>query len=131
MRLIDSDTAEKKLAELVEIYEKRMPKWSPNDMLTSGRDIALKWGYKADGVEKALETIKDMPTVDAEPVNHGQWVDVEFSEGIFKDNDDSNDIGLSITSAKCSLCQRYSEMLQQYRPKMPAYCSHCGARMDG
>ena len=67
MRLIDADTAEKKLVELVELYEKRMPKWSPNDMLTSGRDIALKHGYKADGVEKALETIKDMPTIDVEP----------------------------------------------------------------
>ena len=75
MRLIDADTAEKKLVELVELYEKRMPKWSPNDMLTSGRDIALKHGYKADGVE--------------------------------------------------------SDMLQQYSPKMPAYCSHCGAKMDG
>lgn len=73
MRLIDAEIAEKKLAELVELYEKRMPKWSPNDMLTSGRDAALKWGYKADGVEKALETIKDMPTVEAEPVKHGRW----------------------------------------------------------
>lgn len=66
-----------------------------------------------------------------QPVKHGEWEDVKFSEGVYKDNDDSNDIGLSITSAKCSLCQRYSERLQQYRPEMPAYCSHCGAKMDG
>ena len=69
-------------------------------------------------------------TIDAEPVRHGRWVDVKFSEGVFKDNDDSDDIGISITSAKCSLCQRYSEQLQQYSPHMPAYCSHCGAKMD-
>lgn len=75
--------------------------------------------------------IDDAPTMETEPVKHGEWEDVKFSEGVYKDNDDSNDIGLSITSAKCSLCQRYSERLQQYRPKMPAYCSHCGAKMDG
>jgi hypothetical protein len=63
-------------------------------------------------------------------VKYGHWVDVKFSEGVYKDNDDSDDIGLSITSAKCSLCQRYSEQLQQYRPQMPTYCSHCGAKMD-
>jgi hypothetical protein len=75
--------------------------------------------------------LDDAPTIEAEPVKHGEWVDVKFSEGVFKDNDDSDDIGISITSAKCSLCHRYSDMLQQYSPKMPAYCSHCGAKMDG
>ena len=75
MRLIVADTAEKKLAELVELYEKRMPNWSPNDMLTSGRDAAFKWGFKADGAEKALEIIKDMPTVDAEPIVRCKYCD--------------------------------------------------------
>ena len=71
-----------------------------------------------------------MSKYDIMPVKHGEWEDVKFSEGVYKENDDSNDIGLSITSAKCSLCQRYSYMLQQYSPKMPAYCSYCGAKMD-
>ena len=74
--------------------------------------------------------IDDAPTIESEPVKHAYWVDIKFSEGVFKDNDDSDDIGISITSAKCSLCQRYSEQLQQYSPHMPAYCSHCGAKMD-
>lgn len=81
--------------------------------------------------EDALLIIDNAPTIEAAPVKHGEWVDVKFSEGVFKDNDDSDDIGISITSAKCSLCQRYSERLQQYRPQMPTYCSHCGAKMDG
>lgn len=79
-------------------------------------------------IEDALSCI---PTIEAEPVKHGEWVEIKFSEGVYIDNEESNDIGLSITSAKCSLCQKYSEQLQQYRPKMPAYCSHCGAKMDG
>lgn len=81
-------------------------------------------------VNLILQDIRNAPTIDAEPVKHAQWEDVKFSEGVYKENDDSNDIGLSITSAKCSLCHRYSDMLQQYSPKMPAYCSHCGAKMD-
>jgi hypothetical protein len=85
-----------------------------------------------DAVDDYLpQIIDDVPTIDAEPVKHAYWVDIKFSEGVFKDNDDSDDIGISITSAKCSLCQRYSEQLQQYSPHMPAYCSHCGAKMDG
>ena len=79
-------------------------------------------------IEDALSSI---PIMETEPVKLGEWVDVKFSEGVYKDNDDSNDIGLSITSAKCSFCQRYSERLQQYSPTMPAYCQHCGAKMDG
>jgi hypothetical protein len=86
-----------------------------------------------EGYQKPVGVIAATDCVECKnkPAKHGEWVDVKFSEGVFKDNDDSNDIGLSITSAKCNLCQRYSEMLQQYRPKMPAYCSHCGAKMDG
>lgn len=86
-----------------------------------------------EGYQKSIGVIAATDCVEckAEPVKHGEWEDVKFSEGVFKDNDDSDDIGISITSAKCSLCQRYSERLQQYRPQMPAYCSHCGAKMDG
>lgn len=86
-----------------------------------------------EGNQKSVGVIAaaDCAECKNKPVKHGEWVDVKFSEGVFKDNDDSNDIGLSITSAKCSLCQRYSDNLQQYSPKMPAYCSHCGAKMDG
>lgn len=109
MRLIDADTAEKKLAELVEIYEKRMPKWSPNDMLTSGRDIALKHGYKADGVEKALETIKDMPTVEAEPVKHGMWK----------------------AEVICSKCGFIRQKTRSGNLMVGRYCPNCGAKMDG
>lgn len=113
MRPIDADTAEKKLAELVELYEKRMPDWSPNDMLTSGRDAAFKWGFKADGVEKALEIIKDMPTVDAEPVKHGHWIKTP-----------------SPYHVKCSSCKTMI-CIKFYGVKVEKFCRNCGAKMDG
>ena len=117
MRLIDADTAEKKLAELVELYEKRMPKWSPNDMLTSGRDIALKHGYKADGVEKALETIKDMPTVEANPITNAQWELVRY------------DPDYLLYSARCTNCKKVHESNENVG-RLP-FCPHCGAAMHG
>ncbi|MBQ8119160.1 MAG: hypothetical protein IJ172_00350 [Ruminococcus sp.] len=112
MRLIDADTAEKKLAELVEIYEKRMPKWSPNDMLTSGRDAALKHGYKADGVEKALETIKDMPTVEVAPVKRARWIKGKNWDDWF-----------------CSGCSNKADLDWRENPILSSFCPHCGAIM--
>lgn len=116
MRLIVADTAEKKLAELVELYEKRMPNWSPNDMLTSGRDAAFKWGFKADGAEKALEIIKDMPTVDVKPVKHGLWI--------------LKDIWIECSNCKKTLIKDKIEEAAVYENGLPEYCPRCGAKMD-
>lgn len=71
MRLIDGDELKSKLTALIAIYESRMPKWSPNDPHTSGKDAAMKWGAKADGVGKALELLERMPTIEAEPTSFG------------------------------------------------------------
>lgn len=117
MRLINADTAEKKLAELVELYEKRMPNWSPNDMLTSGRDAAFKWGFKADGAEKALEIIKKMPTVDVEPVRHGEWIKTDVCENQFK----CSECGKTVTTNTSIIDPADFEF----------YCYNCGAKMDG
>lgn len=115
MRLIDADALKESLKEL--------EAESNSIRYTQGLQDAIDYYFP--------QIIDDAPTIEAEPVKHAYWVDIKFSEGVFKDNDDSDDIGISITSAKCSLCHRYSDMLQQYSPKMPAYCSHCGAKMDG
>ncbi|MBQ1537689.1 MAG: DUF551 domain-containing protein [Ruminococcus sp.] len=74
MRKIDADEFKSKLTDLITIYESRMPAWSPNNLLTSGRDAAMKFGAKADGVEKALALLEGMPTIEAEPA---KWISVE------------------------------------------------------
>ena len=58
-----------------------------------------------------------------------QWTDISFDIGDFKSRDGET-YELSITSARCSNCERYSEVLQQYRPKPTKYCPHCGAEME-
>ena len=67
MRPIDADALESAIIALIFEHERRMPKWSPNDMLTSGIDAAKKYGYKADGAEAVLNVIRKMPTIDTEP----------------------------------------------------------------
>lgn len=67
-----------------------------------------------------LIIIDDAPTIDAEPVMHGKWIE-------------------SYCNLVCSCCKwEYSDelpyMSNQGIDKMSesfAYCPHCGAKMDG
>lgn len=107
MRPIDADALIIKVQELIKEYERRMPKYSANDMLTSGKDAAMKWGYKADGVEDALKLIIDAPIIKAEAIKHAWWLPHKIT-----------------ASLKCSECRRV------FADETP-YCPNCGARMDG
>ena len=65
--------------------------------------------------------IENAPTVDAEPVRHGHWIEREF--------------GLM-----CSECGHYTEAMYDepfnnefgkgWALKRPYYCGYCGAKMD-
>ena len=77
----------------------------------SATDVPL---YKADDIYRALESA---PNVDAEKVAHGYWY---------------KHLGFTL----CSRCQTMFDvdltMLQVPSAwKMPNYCPHCGAKMDG
>lgn len=118
-RYIDAEFVEKEIASLIAKYEKLMPEWSLDDMLlTSDRDAAIKFGYKADGVGKALEIVNKAPTADVEPVKHGHWID-GFPENYER----------GITAQfNCSVCGRRAGISKVRTYK---YCPKCGARMDG
>ena len=60
-------------------------------------------------VSVPLEYIKQMPTIEAEPVRHGRWIKTNRFGGAFM----------------CSAC----EQVYSYRGA-EKYCSYCGARMD-
>lgn len=123
MRLIDGDALEKELEKTIADYEKRMPDWSSNDWLTSGKDAAYKWGRRADGVDDALEMVKYAPTIEAEPEKHGRWI--FHREEIFEPNRSECYINRPLP-AECSVCG-FAEM----RASRFAFCPNCGARMDG
>lgn len=56
--------------------------------------------------------IEECPTIDAEPVRHGRWIEKPFLLGI---------------SNFCSLCgENYGMPHGKFK-----YCPNCGAKMDG
>ena len=58
------------------------------------------------------EDIMAQPTVDAEPVRRGKWIDETFEPW-----------GLVHHPFKCNLCGEHAEFASPY-------CPNCGARMD-
>lgn len=62
-----------------------------------------------------VDMLKEVPVVEAEPVQHGEWSDYRINgyDGLHP-----------VYETQCSLCGRYARFT--YR-----FCPHCGARMDG
>lgn len=73
-------------------------------------EIAMCNGDYKEALKMVLGKIEDAPTVDAEPVKHGEWIPkiTELGTMIFY----------------CSDCSRFSDVHW-------AYCPRCGAKMDG
>lgn len=103
MRLIDADDLRDKLVVLA----KRLAKSYP----------CMDYGELVKGV---IDVIDKSPTVDAEPVRHGQWVEMYQEEVMFE--------GVY----KCSHCgEMYSFTDGTPEDNKYNYCPHCGAKMDG
>lgn len=71
-----------------------------------------------------LEYIKQMPTIEAEPVRHGRWNGWTTSKftGRYKDYDEPE--FKDYVYYTCSECYRKSAIQE-------LYCPACGAKMDG
>lgn len=79
--------------------------------------------FDEEDASKIRWLISHIPTVDAEPVRHGEWV--------------ATKIDATVTDFRCSECGRYIMCRNDYymKPTKHAnksfpYC-HCGAKMDG
>ena len=65
-----------------------------------------------------ISTIGAMPTVDAEPVRHGKWINVcEMLPPEYHDN------------KRCSVCANFTLHDRLGRVRMSCYCPNCGAKM--
>ena len=60
-----------------------------------------------------IDEILDAPTVDAEPVRHGHWIN--HFDDLFPED----------SSVECSVCHEYEGIMANDN-----YCPHCGAKMD-
>ena len=59
--------------------------------------------------------VEDCPTVDAVPVRHGKWIDMDEQSYTWK--------------IRCSCCDHERSMMST-QGEYPNYCENCGARMD-
>ena len=69
--------------------------------------------------------IKNAPTIDTEPVKHGEWEEKETH---------LNEGDCEITewqSARCSKCGKYHTTPYMYSFDNFNFCPNCGAQMDG
>lgn len=113
--LISKQEAIDAAQEIIDTYEPRTPESSSNDMLTSGRDTAMKYehGLIADGAEKVQKAIENLPPADPER-KKGKWVRLEYDK----------------TYAKCSGCGSNWEWALIVNCNMN-FCPNCGSHNGG
>lgn len=93
MRLIDADKLIKKTQEYID-------EWNG-------------WEDTRGGMRIIQEVIREMPTIEAEPVRHGKWKYIHFKA--YKETE----FGIY----QCSVCGRPWWLTTKY-------CPHCGAKME-
>ena len=74
------------------------------------------WWWKNFHSFRIVDMIQDAPSVDAEPVRHGEW-----STGRYPGNDD----------CRCSICGKFTNVNARPGGVSQRYCPKCGAKMDG
>lgn len=79
-------------------------------------------------VECALR-VKHAPTIEAEPVRHGRWMNTDETVWNATEIDGKQHIELIIVAARCSSCELWSEQVNNFSHYK--FCPHCGSRMDG
>lgn len=62
-----------------------------------------------------ISRIDEVPTIDAVPVRHGKWIDIDEQSYTWK--------------IRCSCCDHERSMMST-QGTYPNYCENCGARMD-
>ena len=84
-------------------------------------------------IGKIINMIEHMPTIEAEPVKHGRWKQTDETVWRAKEVDGEQNLELCIITAKCSVCERWSENVNDYSHRMIyRFCPYCGALMlDG
>lgn len=82
-------------------------------------EICAEYGYNDNGLllipmRDVINSIRNAPTIDAEPVRHGRWIKVLGGNGLVS----------TIRCSECGNCDNPSYI-------MGNYCWFCGAKMDG
>lgn len=85
--------------------------------------------YGADGGTEDVNTICGMvinaPTIDAEPVKHGEWINKDTI------HDEKAKVITEWQEAQCSSCGKWHTTPYMYYFDHFNYCPNCGAKMKG
>ena len=101
MRLIDADA-------LIEA----LVMWRDNDPHRKIRTLWERWVRKT-GINVLIKVVSVFPTIEAEPVRHGRWIDRRLFIN-----------GGCVNRWECSVCGYEKNGASNY-------CPNCGAHMDG
>ena len=84
---------------------------------------SLEDGHNWNELCVTEDEIKDMPTIEAEPVRHGHWNGWTATHWTWKYDDNGDPIYAKHTYYSCSGCRRRTIIKS-------AYCPACGCKMD-
>ena len=119
MRLIDVDALIENLEYDIELDARALD--DADFLIGINRDLAQ---FDKDCKQNAVDMLKKAPTVDAEPVRHGKWI-----EGKAK-NIKTGEVRLVRKCSECESGYFIYDFLNSV-DEIPSYCPHCGAKMDG
>lgn len=74
-----------------------------------------------DGYHMAIETVRNAPTIDAEPVVHARWTRKYEKQAVF---------GVEYFCSRCD-CEIAVDGIYTPFASGWCYCPRCGAKMDG
>lgn len=109
MRLIDADAFIKEMNDRID----KAIKWGTNAIADRNDEIRIRAEQAVATFCEASLTAKKMPTIDAEPMRHGHWV--EDKERPWR--------------WICSECYTYMSNETDRNMEMN-YCPNCGCKMD-
>ena len=117
MKLIDADILYKEMQDAEELARRRVRDTeSTLPYPTNLNPAYTRYLAQMDERTKAKEMVADATTVDAVPVVHGHWIDMDVETYTWK--------------IRCSLCSHERGMMSTGKT-YPMWCENCGARMDG
>ena len=83
------------------------------DIATSARSTSKDYSLLS-----IARYIRIQPTIDAEPVRYGKWIEINTESGIFLDYDE-------VKCSECGFVEYFNKGWARFK-----YCPNCGAKMD-
>lgn len=83
-----------------------------------------------ENVAQILLRIETAPTIEAEPMRHGQWIAVSSFEACGGDEEVWMAHGNPIAYHYCSECKNETYLNEEGKEILSDYCPFCGAKMD-